>query len=77
MTTEEEIVYKKWLPAKPFVDKFLPKGYDKDEAKRLANSLGLQLGRILELSRPDYKINYVTADKYAVRMRISSSQHMA
>ena len=72
-----KIVLIKWLPAKTFVDKFLPNGYDKDEAKRLANSLGVQLGRIIELYTPGYKISYATADKYAVKMRISSSQHLA
>ena len=79
MITEEEdiIIHKKWFLAEPFMKKFLPKGWDKDEAKRLGAALGLQRNRLAELMTPGYLISERMADTYAVRMRISSSQHMA
>jgi hypothetical protein len=72
MTTEEEIVYKKWFLAKPLIDKFAPEGYRSPAAVRLANTLGVEYTRIRTLSEPGCLLNSHTADKYAVRLRISS-----
>jgi len=77
MENEDNLIYKKWFSAKPFMDKFLPNGWDKYEALRLANSLGIQRNRLQEMMRPDYAISEKTADAYAIRLRVPPIQHMA
>jgi len=72
MDTEEEIIHKKWFLSKPFIDKFLPNGLDTHETIRLCNALHLEISRIITLSKPNNYISALTADRYAVKMRISS-----
>jgi len=73
MEEENEITHKKWFLAKPFIDKFVPQGDSTLEGHRLANRLGVEYQRIQALSKPGCIINYITADRYAVKLRISSS----
>lgn len=77
MTKKHKIIYKKWFHAKTLVDKFAPEGYRSPEAVRLANGLGVEYNRIRAMSKPDCMVNEFTADKYAVRLRISSHKYMA
>ena len=72
MENEDNLIYKKWFLTKPFIDKFLPRGWDKYEALRLANSLGIQRNKLQEMMQPGSVISEKTADKYAVRLRVSS-----
>jgi hypothetical protein len=73
---EEEIILKKWFLSKPFIDKFLPNGLKTHETGRLCNTLGIELARLQTLAESDNLISATTADKYAVKMRISSFKHM-
>lgn len=76
ITEEEDTIYKKWFLAKPLIDKFAPAGYRSPEAMNLANTLGVQCTRIRSLCEPGAMLSATTADRYAVKLRISSRQHM-
>lgn len=73
---QDDIVMKKWLDTKPFVDLFLTPLTD-DKIEEIALRIKVPPYRVEDLARPGKVISYVYADLYATRMRIPSLYDMA
>lgn len=69
---EKEIVYKKWFSGKPFVEKFC-NFKERGEQSAFAERLGVSCTRLLDIMDPEYLMTAYMADKYAIKLRISSS----
>lgn len=76
MQNEDNIIMKKWLDTKPFVDLFLTPLTD-DKIDEIASRIKVPSYRVEDLARPGRVISYVYADIYATRMRIPSMYDMA
>jgi len=72
---KDDIVMKKWLDTKPFVDLFLTPLTD-DKIDEIASRIKVPSYRVEDLARPGRVISYVYADLYAIRMRIPSLHDM-
>lgn len=74
--TEEDIIHKKWFYAKPLFDTFL-KLDTKENREKLMERMGIDHSRLLNLQKPGQMISAHMADRYAIKMRISSMHDMA
>lgn len=73
--TEEDIIHKRWFPAKPLLDMFL-KINTKENRERFMVRVGIDHARLIALQKPDTMISANYADKYAINLRISSLPDM-
>ena len=73
---EGEIVFKRWFRSDVLLKKF-DALTDADKRTKLCTNLGVNACRGIQMAKPGHMIAWSTADRYAIKLRLSSLYDMA